>query len=415
MGAFGTALKSIAGDTGQSILGAATGAIGSGIANIIGGWFNKGKQRKAEERAMELYKEQVDYANQSNFNFNEAAARAADKRGRALYEQYQSPEAMVRQYEAAGLNAGLMYGAAGGGSGAGVLTGGKQGGASGAASANMQGAVAMAMMGSEARKNDAEAMLAGAQASKIQRENENIEADTNKTNAETLTIDTLREIQKQAGELQNQLTELQLEKGEKEIENIMQSTRNLAQEWTQKNEKFRHELRQIFLNNQTAATELINLQQKYGISKDGKIEGNYGYKEMAGEIENNVEIAKFMAEIGHLIASKENAEAATVLNKAQAKALYYSTILSFMRYNVEKFTAESNALINMYNAGTNAYNAETNRKDMINRGEFMKYQRGGKFEKWRLLNQQIGGTLGILQQWQNLRLAPLNTLSNFIK
>lgn len=408
MGKFGQFLQNVAGTTEKASQSSIAGAIGSGLGDLLSLGINAIGRKQREKRMMELYKQQVDYANQSNFNFNEAAADSADKRGRALYEQYQSPEAMVRQYEAAGLNAGLMYSAAGGAGGAGVLSGGKQGGASGAASANMQGAVAMEMASSEIHKNNAEAALMGAQAGKIQHENENLDADTDKTNAETITIDTLRDIQEQAGKLQNQLTEMQIKKGEEEINNIMQSTKNLAQEWEQKGEKFKHEMRQIFLQNQTAAAELINLQQKYGISKDGKIEGNYGYKEMAGEIENNVEIAKFIAEIGHLIASKENQETAAILNKAQAKALYYNTMLSVMRYDVEKFTAESNALINMYNA-------ETNRQDMINRGKYMKHLRGGRWENWKLLNQQISGTLGILQQWQDFNLAPLNTIAKFIK
>lgn len=50
--------------------------------------------------------------NEANNQFNAAEAQKARDFSEQFYNQYQSPEAMVRQYEAAGINPALMYGSA---------------------------------------------------------------------------------------------------------------------------------------------------------------------------------------------------------------------------------------------------------------------------------------------------------------
>lgn len=63
-----------------------------------------------------------------NYMYNEMAAQNADKRTRALYEDYYSPEALMRQYNEAGLSPSLMFG---GTPGQGGMAGAKGNGASG--------------------------------------------------------------------------------------------------------------------------------------------------------------------------------------------------------------------------------------------------------------------------------------------
>jgi hypothetical protein len=57
---------------------------------------------------------------QVNFNYGEQGAINAIKRAEENYKKYQSPEALRRQYEEAGLNPALMYSGTGGGTGGGL-------------------------------------------------------------------------------------------------------------------------------------------------------------------------------------------------------------------------------------------------------------------------------------------------------
>lgn len=50
----------------------------------------------------------ADRARQKNFEINEKAAQAADRRQRKMYEDLSSPQAMLRQYAAAGLSPSMM-------------------------------------------------------------------------------------------------------------------------------------------------------------------------------------------------------------------------------------------------------------------------------------------------------------------
>lgn len=98
----------------------------------------------------------------SNYRYNELAAQNADARTRALYNDFYSPEALLKQYKNAGLSPSLMFGGTPG-----------QGGMSGAQGNGANGLQTPYMPMS---------MLEAAQVA-------NIEAQTKKTQAETDTIE----------------------------------------------------------------------------------------------------------------------------------------------------------------------------------------------------------------------------------
>lgn len=117
-------------------LGAA--AIG-GATSLLTGSTRKA-ERRAQERALELLKEQEasqERLNESNalrnYQYGERAADAAHERSLALHQaqvEANSYEAQVADAENAGLSVGLLYGSGGGGGG-GTAGGGAQGGGAG--------------------------------------------------------------------------------------------------------------------------------------------------------------------------------------------------------------------------------------------------------------------------------------------
>lgn len=100
-----------------------------------------------------------------NYLYNEMSAENADVRTRALYNDFYSPEALMRQYKAAGLSPSLMFG--------GTPGQGGMSGAQGSGSGGLQtpyypiSAMEAAQMG-----------LAIAETKKTEAEKENVEADT---------------------------------------------------------------------------------------------------------------------------------------------------------------------------------------------------------------------------------------------
>lgn len=126
---------------GEAAFGAGLGIISSLISNKLAA------NREATARA-------------ENYRYNELSAQNADARTRALYEDYQSPQALLQQYKAAGLSPSLMF--AQGAAGAGGMTQGAQGsGASGIApttyGAQLLEGTQIALMQAQARKTNAEA------------------------------------------------------------------------------------------------------------------------------------------------------------------------------------------------------------------------------------------------------------------
>lgn len=101
---------------------------GAGLMNtLLQSGLNKGTMADQAQYNLDLMRQ----SQKGQYLYGEAAANNADKRQRALYEDYMSYKAQVRQLEEAGLNKALMYG--GGGSGGAMPTGQNGGGASASA------------------------------------------------------------------------------------------------------------------------------------------------------------------------------------------------------------------------------------------------------------------------------------------
>lgn len=159
------------------------------IPAIIGGAFSIGNTFLNNE----LAKERTDYDRQQQYLYGEKQAEAADARTRALYSDFYSPQALMRQYKEAGLSPSMMFGGTPGQGG----TAGAQGSNSGIQTPYMPISI-----------------LEAAQVANLTAQTKNVEALTKKTNAETenVKIDTMRqEIAKgvealQAGQYQNEWT-----------------------------------------------------------------------------------------------------------------------------------------------------------------------------------------------------------------
>lgn len=135
----------------MSLLGTVFGgAINAGIGALNNVWA---QARSKEDRA-------------ENYRYNEMAAANADQRTRALYNDIYAPSAMLEQYQEAGMSPSMMYG--------GMPGGGGSNGAQGAGGNGMQTPF-MPL-----------SLLEGAQIA-------NINAQTEKTKAETKTIEGTRE------------------------------------------------------------------------------------------------------------------------------------------------------------------------------------------------------------------------------
>lgn len=127
--------------------------IGAG-AQILGGVFNNmwADTRTKEDRY-------------GNFRLNEISADRADARTRALYKDFYAPEALLKQYKAAGLSPSLMFG---GTPGQGGLSGAKGGGPAGPQTPYMPISVLEA----------AQTANIAAMTKKTEAETKNIEAET---------------------------------------------------------------------------------------------------------------------------------------------------------------------------------------------------------------------------------------------
>lgn len=97
----------------------AYGLIGAGINAAVGAAEGKANR----EHQLQMQQNQFDYGIKTmglQHSYNESSANAADQRTRALYNDLQSPQAMVEQLKAAGLNPALMYSNMAGGAGGSV-------------------------------------------------------------------------------------------------------------------------------------------------------------------------------------------------------------------------------------------------------------------------------------------------------
>lgn len=143
------------------------GILGLGIG--LGQTIANAEYNKSAMEAQHYYNiEAMEKSNKTQFQYNEMAAENADKRQRALYEDYLSYAAQVRQMKAAGLNPALMYG---NGGSAGNMPSATQGhGANGSAS----GVQAMALQNADLAQIAANMELIKSQANKNEAEADNI-------------------------------------------------------------------------------------------------------------------------------------------------------------------------------------------------------------------------------------------------
>jgi hypothetical protein len=170
----------------SSIAGAGASVASTGLSMI--GQVKRAKKLAKYEN--ELQMQLNDHTAETNYNYAEQSANRADERSRALYEDYSSPQAMVKQYKDAGLNIGLMYGNGGGGAGGtGTLQKGAQatssavqpgsgGSASGALMAVAQQRAALQQSIAGAAEMNANARLKSAQAEEAEAEADRIKGET---------------------------------------------------------------------------------------------------------------------------------------------------------------------------------------------------------------------------------------------
>ena len=125
------------------------GAIGMGL-NAFNNWM--GQEAAREARA-------------ENYKYNEMAAENAYNRQRQLYNDFYSPEALMRQYKSAGLSPSLMFGGTPG-----------QGGSTAVQGAGTAGPVAQVMPYDFLSSAQAAQMIA--QTEKTKAETENVKKDT---------------------------------------------------------------------------------------------------------------------------------------------------------------------------------------------------------------------------------------------
>lgn len=149
-------------------------AVAAGINALYGMW----QQHYAAEQA--------DWDRTENYRYNELAAENADARTRALYNDFYSPEALMRQYKAAGLSPSMMFGGTPG-----------QGGTSGAMGAGAHGPQTMFSPSSLVDAAQAAALFAQAEKTKEETKTEagenakgyqiiaNLMADTGNKDAST--------------------------------------------------------------------------------------------------------------------------------------------------------------------------------------------------------------------------------------
>lgn len=130
---------------------------GSAISGIFG-IANTGLNYLLSQRMAEHDREE-------NYRYNELAAENADARTRALYQDFYSPQALMRQYKAAGLSPSMMFGGTPG-----------QGGTSGSMGGGAHGP--QAVFAPNSLLDAAQVANLFAQAQKTKAETKNIEQDT---------------------------------------------------------------------------------------------------------------------------------------------------------------------------------------------------------------------------------------------
>lgn len=225
----------------------------NGAYGLIGGAINaaigaaEGKANR--EHQLQMQQNQFDYGIKTmglQHSYNEAGANAADQRTRALYNDLQSPQAMVEQLKAAGLNPALMYSNMSGGAGGSVPHGAQGQGSglpgAGGASGNPYFPIDIASAMAQTKLAEAEANKAEAQAQEIRGETPKAQAEIDKlkNEAENIAQNTSNEkvkngilnLQSKYQDLQNSYLESTLSDA---IDEAHWSAQKMFEEWNHQN------------------------------------------------------------------------------------------------------------------------------------------------------------------------------------
>lgn len=186
------------GPYGAAALGAGISATGGLLGNLIG---------------MERDKQMA----RLNYQYGEMAANEADKRTRALYNDLQSPAALLKQYGEAGLSPSLMYGQ-GGSAGASPSSGAQGSGASGLGATtyglNLIEGAQLGLMKAQADKLNAEARQA------------NANADTNEATREATVENLKKDLEVKMANIQN----VNLKNSWQSMENIIEEVSMISKQ-----------------------------------------------------------------------------------------------------------------------------------------------------------------------------------------
>lgn len=170
-----------------------------------------------------LAKWREEEARRENYKYGEMAADAADARTRALYNDLQSPYALLQQYKAAGLSPAAMYAGSGGGA---VPQGAQSNGAAGVSPTTyginpMEGAQ-VALLEAQTRKLNAESDTIEGKNERGQNEIAQILAQAGLQNAEKLYTEAETKISKINGDILDEAKEWKAEQFRADAQLAMQ-------------------------------------------------------------------------------------------------------------------------------------------------------------------------------------------------
>lgn len=253
------------------------GAI-SGLGSIIGSISSQGDQQDTA---------------QLNYEYGERAADNAQRRAWQTYEKYQSPEALRKQYEKAGLNPMALAGNGTGGS----VGQGQQGTGAGAQQGSSKAAIMQAR--TQAISGALNNML-------MQKQGELIDSERKKNEAETNNI--------------NQTTPGEVSEIQARINNLKASTNFYA--FQEANEWLKTEILQgqLHLNEQQVKQDLMKIQQqdKLILLKDAEVE--IANKLADSQIKvNSAHAAKALQDVAESMARTLNIKADTFIKEIQGK------------------------------------------------------------------------------------------------
>lgn len=255
----------------------------------------------------------ADRAREKNFQTNERAAENADKRQRAQYQDLYSPQALMNQYQAAGLSPSIMM------SGGAPVVG--QSSAQGNMSAGGAG-------GYPAPSNGNSLMYA---------QLENIKANTEKTKAETLNIGA-----------DTEYTLTNIIKASEETENIKQTRKLLQMQST--GQQLQNEAQKL-QNEITSENKDEIIKQCQILSEKLQRESNNVYKVNEGlDLKNQLSqdtyatrVAQFTAEYNQTIMATAKAASDIELNEQQIETLAKNIAIAEFNSRTERLSANAQA------------------------------------------------------------------------